>query len=264
MFNRFRWNKRTSTESVDIIEKIVYEYLKPLGFRKYGRTIHRFVDGDISQVVHFQNGCPAKGVHNILWVNLGIRVPECVERTFTITEPLKKYYHEYECNIRTRLGALVDGKDSFYDLRKDPQKIARDIVNRIEKYVLPIFEALNSRDAILKRRTEFTRFDQFNKHMILLENAMVFGRRGDLKEATRLFNAHYQKALADYNNKLEYGDKTYLKKGERIVYHNGKTDKTEIITASKSGYVTIYHANKGHLIYLDDLARKLGVSIYAL
>ena len=96
MFDVFRMNKLTSTESVDIIEKIVYEYLKPLGFRKHGRTIHRFVDGDISQVVHFQNGCPSKGIHNILWVNLGIRVPECVERTFTITEPLKKYYHEYE------------------------------------------------------------------------------------------------------------------------------------------------------------------------
>ncbi len=264
MFNVFRMNKLTSTESVDIIEKIVYEYLKPLGFRKHGRTIHRFVDGDISQVVHFQNGCPSKGVYNVLWVNLGIRVPECVERTFTVTEPLKKYYHEYECNIRTHLGALVDGRDSFYDLKKDPYKIARDIVTRIEKYVMPIFDVLNNRDDILKHRTEFTRFDQFNNQMLLLEEAMIFGRRGDLAEATRLFNAHYQNALAGYNHQLEHGDKTYLKKGESIVYHNVKTDKTETITATKSGYVTIYRANKGHLVYLEEIAQKLGITLCTL
>lgn len=69
----------SSTDCVDIIENLVYEYVKPLGFRKHERTLHRF---------------------------------------FTITEPLKKYYYEYECNIRTRLGSLVDGKDSFYDLKK--------------------------------------------------------------------------------------------------------------------------------------------------
>lgn len=258
----FRRNKLTSTETVDIIEKIVYEYLKPLGFKRHGRTIHRFVDGDISQIVHFQNGCPSKGVYNILWVNLGIRVPECVERTFTVTEPLKKYYHEHECNIRTHLGALVDGRDSFYDLRKDPYKTAQDIVRRIEKYVIPIFNALNNRDAILTRRDEFARFDQFNNRMILLEKAMIIGRRGNLTEAARLFNAHYQNALAEFNHELEHGNQTYLRKGESIVYHNVKTDKNETITANKNGYVTIYRANKGHLIYLEELAQKLGVALY--
>ncbi len=262
MSHIFRANKLTSTESVDVIEKIVYEYLKPLGFRKYGRTIHRFVDGDISQVVNFQNGCPSKGVYNILWVNLGIRIPECMERTFIITEPLKKYYHEYECNIRTRLGSLVDGRDSFYDLKKDPYKIALDIVKRIKKYVMPIFDALNNRDAILKRRSEYVQFDQFNNHMIILEEAMIIGRRGNLTEATTLFNTHYQNALAGYNHALEHGTKTYLKKGERMVYHNVKTDKTETITATKNGYVTTYCANKGHLIYLEELAQKLGITLY--
>lgn len=65
MLRMFKTNKLTSTESVDIIEKIVYEYLKPLGFKKYGRTLHRFVDSDISQVVNLQNGCPSKGVYDI-------------------------------------------------------------------------------------------------------------------------------------------------------------------------------------------------------
>ncbi len=259
MFHIFRTNEFTSTESVDIIEEIVYEYLKPLGFRKHGRTLHRFVDSDISQVVNFQNGCPSKGTYDILWVNLGIRVPECVDRKFKIVEQLKKYYHEYECNIRTRLGSLIDGKDTFYNLKKDPNKIGKDIVERLKKYVIPVFNALNSRDAILKRRIEYARFDQFNNDLILLEEAMIVGRRGDLTKAARLFNDYYQNALAEYNLNLEQGTKTYLKKGECMVYHNAKTNETETITATKNEYVTTYCANKGHLTYLEELAQELGI-----
>lgn len=44
-----------------------------------------------------------------------------------------------------------------------------------------------------------------------------------------------------------------------MVYHNVKTNETETIIAIKSGYVTIYCANKGHLIYLEELAQKLGI-----
>lgn len=38
----------SSTECVDTIQEVVYEYLKPLGFQKFGRTMHRFVEEDIS------------------------------------------------------------------------------------------------------------------------------------------------------------------------------------------------------------------------
>lgn len=261
MFSPFSNNKLTSTETVDIIEKTVYEYLKPLGFIKYGRTLHRFVDSDISQVINFQNGCPSKGVYDILWINLGIRVPECVERKFNVSEPPKKYYHEYECNLRTRLGSLVDGKDTFYNLKKDPYKIGKDIVERLKKYVLPVFDVLSSRDAILKHRNEYVSFDQFNNHISLLEEAMIIGRRGDFAEAGRLFNVYYQKALAEYNYDLEQGNKTYLKKGDRMVYYNAKTNQTETIVATKSGYVTTYCASKGHLNYLEELAEELGIEI---
>lgn len=66
----------------DEIEAAVYAQLKPLGFRKYGRTLHRFVSGDLSQVIHFQCGLPSAGPAQQMWVNLGIRIPECDERTF--------------------------------------------------------------------------------------------------------------------------------------------------------------------------------------
>lgn len=54
----------------DEIEAAVYAQLKPLGFRKYGRTLHRFVSGDLSQVIHFQCGLPSAGPAQQMWVNL--------------------------------------------------------------------------------------------------------------------------------------------------------------------------------------------------
>ena len=77
---------------VDEIEKAVYAEVKILGFKKHGRTLHRFVDGDISQVINFQIGCPPKGIYDVLWVNIGIRVPECGLRRFEQETDLKKYY----------------------------------------------------------------------------------------------------------------------------------------------------------------------------
>lgn len=259
MLSIFKSKKLSSTESVDTIESIVYEYLKPMGFHKYGRTLHRFVEGDISQVVNFQNGCPPKGVYDILWINIGIRVPECAEKKFVVSEPMKKYYHEYECNIRTRLGSLVDGEDTFYDLKKPPQKIAKDIIDRIEKYVIPVFDVLNSRKSIIQHRAEYPSFDEFAKHLILLEEAMIFGRSGDVEKASELFNTYYQKALSEYNLDFENGIETYLRKGERMVYRNTKTGKTETIIADKDGYIIAYSANRGHIDYLETLAAQLGI-----
>ena len=229
MFHLFKRKKISSTECVDIIEGIVYEHLKPLGFRKHGRTLHRFVEKDISQVINFQNGCPQKGVYDILWINIGIRVPECAEKKFVISEPMKKYYHEYECNIRTRLGYLVDGEDTFYDLSKRPKRIAADIIDRIKKYVIPVFDVLNSREAILLYRANYPSFDQFANHIILLEEAMIYGRSGDIEKASELFNKHYQNALVEYKADFENGIQTYLRKGERLVYRNTKTGKTGIM-----------------------------------
>lgn len=90
---------------IDEIENEVYFHLKPFGFKKYGRTLHRFVSGDISQVINFQSGQYLKPNYGLFCVNVGIRVPESVEKDF---EPKlnKKYYAEYECNIRARLGGV--------------------------------------------------------------------------------------------------------------------------------------------------------------
>ena len=180
-----------TTEIINEIENSIYLNLKPLGFRKHGRTLHRFVDGDISQVINFQCGLAYRNETHLMAVNIGIRVPECFLREFRTDEPQKKYYHEYDCNIRSRLGTIKGGKESCYDLRKDTQRITDDILNQINRYVLPAFEVLNSRDAILKERKNYRNFDILNRDLILLEEAMIYGKMGDLETATACFKRYY-------------------------------------------------------------------------
>lgn len=129
-----------------------------------------------------------------MWVNIGIRVPESFERKF---DPpiLKKYYHEYDCNIRTRLGAVKSrdiNKATTYDLRKNTDQIATCIVKEIIDDVLPVFEVLNSRESILAHRREFPWFDTLNSHLIVLEEAMIYGHLGDKQKARELFDAYYE------------------------------------------------------------------------
>lgn len=208
---------------IDQIEAEVYGLVKPQGFHKHGRTLHRFVDGDISQVINFQPGQAYLNMTHLLTVNLGIRVPECFERVFMPSAPMKKYYREYECNIRSRLGEIDGGEVRVFDLRGSAGAITAEIVRDMESKVLPVFDMLASRDMILLHRRDYPSFDTLNDHLILLEESMIYGRRGQTDRAEALFEQYYQGVL-DRIRKDE--DAKHL---------------------------------KGHLSYLDGLAGKLGL-----
>ena len=79
-----------SLAALDSISKAVAEALKPHGFRRHGQTLHRFVSGDISQLINFQRGEARHGVSHLLYVNVGIRVPECEARSFDAELEQKK------------------------------------------------------------------------------------------------------------------------------------------------------------------------------
>ena len=241
-----------TTQIVDEIEAAVLEFVKPYGFKKHGRTLHRFVSGDISQVIHFQSGMPTKGMGGQLCVNLGIRIPECSERTFQPRTENKKYYHEYECTIRSRLGTVSGKQETWYDLHKKTDKIIKSIIEEIDQYVLPAYEVLNSRESILAYRKLYPMLDNMNS-LILLDECMIYGHIGNTEKAKELFELYYQYAVKEYNDLVENGHKQYLKKGERVVYMG------QDITAEKDGYVTLYGANHGHIDYLDELATNLGL-----
>ena len=242
-----------TTQIVDEIEAAVYAHVKPYGFKKYGRTLHRFVSEDISQVIHFQSGMPMHGMSGLLCVNLGIRIPECSERVFRPKAEKKKYYHEYECTIRSRLGTVSGKQEAWYDLRKGTDRIIKNIIDEIDQYVLPAYEVLSSRETILKHRKEYPLLDNMSSRLIALEECMIYGHLGNIEKAKQMFERHYQSAVEDYNDQVKNGRRQYLKKGERVIFMG------QNITAEKDGYVTLYGASHGHIDYIDELAVNLGL-----
>ena len=158
---RFGKTKLDTTKIVDEIENIVFQWAKQHNFKKYGRTFNRVVDQDITQVIHFQNGCPEKGVSGVLWINLGIRVPECAD----FPNEQKKYYKEYDCNIRCRLDEYIEKKDNPYDLRENPQNIANDIIKKLDDMILPVFDVLSSRQSIIENLKKYSEFNSFRNHL---------------------------------------------------------------------------------------------------
>lgn len=200
------------TQQIDHIESEVYELVKPLGFTKHGRTLHRFVSEDISQVINFQCGQVYLNAANFLSVNIGIRIPECFERQFHVVND-KAYYHEYECNLRTRLGIVKTRKikgEKVYNLDRDVGKICSEIIHEIEYDVMPVFDILSSREAVLIHRRDYPWFDTLNSHLILLEEAMIYGHLNDIKKAKELFDEYYRVALK--NGKRNPGHIEYLNK----------------------------------------------------
>lgn len=253
MLNFFK--KKTeinTTQIVDEIEAAVYEYVKQYGFRKFGRTLHRFVSGDISQVIHFQTGMPTNINYGSFCVNVGIRIPECNERCFTLPDETKKYYPEYKCTLRSRLGIVKGEKEIWYDLSAKTNLITAAVINEIKDPVIPAFKTLDSREAILEHRRAYPNFDNLS-NLILLDECMIYGHLGDTEKAKECFEQYYQSAVDEYNDIKTNGRKIYLKKGEHII--SGK----EHIIADKDGYYTLYTANHSHIEYLDELAVKLGL-----
>ena len=198
------------TNQRNTIESAVFRKLRPLGFSRHKSTLHRFISGDISQVIHFQCGPAHRNSVPLLSVNIGIRIPECAERRFFPVND-KAYYHEYECNIRSRLGILssksAEGEKAF-PLDGDREAICRDILAELEETVLPAFEILSNRQAILAHRNEYPWFDVLGSHMAQLEAAMIYGHWGNRQKAQELFDAYYETAL--HNPESHPGHIAYL------------------------------------------------------
>ena len=141
----------------------------------------------------------------------------------------------------------------FQHTRKKADKIIKSILDEIDQYVLPAYEVLSSREAILAHRKDYPLLDNLGHRLILLEECMIYGHLGNVEKAKQLFQEYYQSAVDEYNDLMKNGHKLFLKKGERVVFMG------QDITAEKDGYVTLYGANHGHIDYLDELAVSLGL-----
>ena len=104
---------------------------------------------------------------------------------------------------------LVILKEIEYCLKKNVEKITNDIICQLKELVLPVFDELNSREAILKKRREYSSFDQVHYHPLLIEEVMMYVYLKDMDKAKTLFNLHY-KSVDLKKSKMNYHHLKYL------------------------------------------------------
>ena len=120
--------------------------------------------------------------------------------SFSAKSGKEKYYHDYDCTIRSRLGTVSGGQETWYDLREKTDRIIKRIADEIDRHVLPAFEVLSSREAILQHRREYPLLDNMSSRLIALEECMIYGHLGSIEKAKQLFESYYQSAVEDYND----------------------------------------------------------------
>ena len=183
-------------------------------------------------------------------VNLGIRIPECAERKFhPVTD--KKYYSEASCTLRSRLGMVSGNGEVWFSITENTEALTKRIIEELDRYVLPVFDVLCSREAILAKRRDYPQMDTMSRHLIPLEECFIYGHLGDPEKAGERFDAYYQSKVDERDN----GRTVFLKKGERRHTEQGT------VYATEDGYYTIFDNKtiQRHLDYLDQLAVELGL-----
>lgn len=140
--------------NLDKIQTSIFQYLKPLGFKKKGRNFNRETENGIVQVINLQSGQYPIGEYVIpgiresyygkFTVNMGVLVEEIHNLNF----PSKPFYGEYYCQIRTRLPELSRGRDYWWDLSENPEQIAKEIIKELSWAGFTWFNFFKTRDLI--------------------------------------------------------------------------------------------------------------------
>jgi hypothetical protein len=111
-------------KALDEIQKALTGFLKPLGFKKKGRTYNRQVGDGLVQAVNLQMGQYPIGDYVIpglreshygrFTVNLGVALPAV--RALESGREFPVFVQEYEFDTRQRLTRLAFNEDAWFDL----------------------------------------------------------------------------------------------------------------------------------------------------
>ncbi len=149
--------KSENVERLNQIQKEVHQYLKPLGFKKRGRTFNRQTEDGVWQVINFQSGqfpigdnyvIPGirKSFYGKFTVNMGVIIKELYEISTKGKE--KAFYQDYDCQIRTRLSHLIWEKDYWWNIIDDSKNIADQIIEGLNDKGISWLDMFETREKI--------------------------------------------------------------------------------------------------------------------
>jgi hypothetical protein len=152
--------KSAFAENLDLVQTQVTGLLRPLGFKKAGRTYNRTNSEDLVQVINLQITRPepvppplrASGEltapSDRFTANLGVWIPEVSD--YHLMHPRSKTVHEYDCQVRTRIGTLTPSRaDLWWPLDGRWPEAAAEVVQSLNELALPWLERFGTREGVL-------------------------------------------------------------------------------------------------------------------
>ncbi len=194
---------------LDLIQKEIFQFLKPLGFKKKGRTFNRQTEDGIYQIINIQSGRYEFGDKYVIpgfrenyygkfTVNLGVMVTEIYELE-SYNKP-KDIYQDYDCQIRERLPHLTIKKDHWWKISDDNNKTAKEVINGLSSHGLYWLDNFENREKICNNLGTF----EGGSPRAKLDVALIELKRDRVKA---------EKLIQDYYSRIEIknGHKDYVK-----------------------------------------------------
>ncbi|MGE5354704.1 MAG: DUF4304 domain-containing protein [Deltaproteobacteria bacterium] len=203
-------NKDELKTRLDSIQKEIFNYLKPLGFKKKGRTFNRQTEDGIYQVINIQSGRYEFGDKYVIpgfrenyygkfTINLGVMVTDIYE--LESHNKLKDIYQDYDCQIRTRLTHLTIKQDFWWPISSNTDETAKDIIQGLKSNGIQWLDTFESREKIIKN---WGNMADSNSPRAKLDVVLIV-LRTDSDKGKYLMQEYYDKI------KIRNGHKEYVK-----------------------------------------------------
>lgn len=181
--------------ALDHIQGKVFEFMKPLGFRKRGRSFNREADEKgIFEVVNFQTGPyelapeipPFRlNLYGRFTVNMGVLIKELYD--LEEWHKAKDFYQEVDCLPRERLPVLLYGKDFWWELKHDPDELAQLVIEGFKTHGFAYFARYDTRKKFCEN---YGRFGDAAPRAPL--DIALLVRHSDKAAGEKLFREYYR------------------------------------------------------------------------
>lgn len=209
MNNKSLPNKNDNVKYLNEIQKEVHQYLKPLGFKKSGRTFNRQTEDGVWQVINFQSGqfpigenyeIPGfrESFYGKFTVNMGIIINELYK--IQIKGKEKSFYQDYDCQIRTRLPQLIWQNDYWWNINSETAKTSEQIIEGLNQKGISWLDMFETREKICKNWGNV----EGSSNIAKLDVALIIFQKDRIKGG-QLFQEYYE------NIKSHKGHKEYVR-----------------------------------------------------
>jgi hypothetical protein len=217
--------KSENVQFLNQIQKEVYYYLKPLGFKKKGRTFNRQTENGVWQVINFQSGQFPVGenyeipgfresFYGKFTVNIGVIINELYK--IQIKGKEKTFYQDYDCQIRTRLSQLLWENDYWWNISNETKKASDQIIEGLNLKGISWLDMFESREKICVNWGNV----EGSSNIAKLDVALIIFQT-DKKKGGQLIQEYYSKI------KTHKGHKEYVKELANELGIKLKDNKTE-------------------------------------